>query len=120
MPVKSLRSSVIKWPDATLVDRAARRWADDVTRDRQDVRRIGYFGSYARGDWGVGSDLDIIVVVCDAQLPFERRGTAWDVTGLPVPADVFVYTQQEWESLDRHSRFYRTITHETVWIYSRP
>jgi Leucyl-tRNA synthetase, editing domain/tRNA synthetases class I (M) len=28
--------------------------------------------------------------------PFERRGAAWDITDLPAPADVVVYTESEW------------------------
>jgi len=35
--------------------------------------RIGYFGSYARGDWGVGSDLDLLVIVTAAEEAFEKR-----------------------------------------------
>jgi len=58
MPVRSLSSSVAVWPDARRVDEAVRRWATGVAKRRGDVRRIGYFGSYARGDWGFGSDLE--------------------------------------------------------------
>lgn len=116
MPVRSLRSSVIKWPDAPTVDAAVRDWSERVMRRRQDVARIGYFGSYARGDWGVGSDLDLVIVVTRSALPFERRAVEWDVTGFPVPADILVYTQEEWEALDRQSRFYRTLTNEAVWV----
>jgi predicted nucleotidyltransferase len=119
MPVKSSRSPVIKWPDAGTVDRAVRRWAHEVTRNHEGVRRIGYFGSYARGDWGVGSDLDLIIIVAQSDAPFERRSVAWDTTGLPVPADVLVYTEAEWEAIDRRARFYRTITNEAVWAYPK-
>jgi predicted nucleotidyltransferase len=108
---------VIKWPDARAVDKAVRRWADRVARQRRNVERIGYFGSYARGDWGVGSDLDLVIVVTHSALPFERRGADWDITGLPVPADVLVYTRDEWNALDRQSRFYRTLASETVWVF---
>ena len=63
MPVRSLNSSVLKWPDAKTVDAAARRWAEKIAQDKKYVLKIGYFGSYARGDWGVGSDLDLIIIV---------------------------------------------------------
>jgi uncharacterized protein len=52
MPVRSLSSSVFVWPDARTVHQAVGRWAERIGRGRKDVRRIGYFGSYARGDWG--------------------------------------------------------------------
>jgi predicted nucleotidyltransferase len=83
------------------------------------VQRIGYFGSYARGDWGVGSDLDLIIVVERAEQPFERRGAQWDVTDLPVPADVLVYTQEEWQSLNQNRRFLSSLTHEAIWVYGK-
>jgi predicted nucleotidyltransferase len=119
MPVRSLSSSILKWPDAQAVDQEVRRWAGKVVLNRPDVQRIGYFGSYARGDWGVGSDLDLIIVVERTEQPFERRGAEWDVTDLPVPAEVLVYTQEEWQSLIPQRRFFSSLTHETIWIYGK-
>jgi predicted nucleotidyltransferase len=117
MPVRSSSSSVLVWPDATAVDRAARRWASRLAQERPGVRRIGYFGSYARGDWGPGSDLDMLVVVDRADEPFARRAARWDTTDLPVPVDLLVYTEAEWRARDRASRFVRTIERDTVWLH---
>ena len=36
-----------------------------------------------------------------------------------VPADVLVYTSEEWESLARRSRFYETVMREAVWVWTR-
>ena len=119
MSVRSLNSSVLKWPDARTVDEAVRCWADKMAQDRGNVVQIGYFGSYARGDWGVGSDLDVIVIVEHSELPFERRGVEWDTMELPVPADVLVYTTSEWQSLSRQGRFYQVVMREAVWVYAR-
>ena len=118
MPVRSLSSSVFKWPDAKEVDRAVRRWAAIEGAKRKEVLRIGYIGSYARGDWGVGSDLDLLILVERSDRPFERRALDWDTISLPVPADVWVYTQEEWEKMAaRKSRFYLEAIKEVVWIY---
>jgi predicted nucleotidyltransferase len=119
MPVRSLSSSVLKWPDAKAVDHAIRIWAEKIARKRKDILRIGYFGSYARGDWGVGSDLDVIILLESSEEPFERRGAKWDLTELPVPADWLIYTEREWASLNREGRFYKTVMQETVWVYVR-
>ena len=97
MPVRSLSSSVLRWPDAHTVDHAVRRWAEKRAREFHEVRRIGYFGSYARGDWGVGSDLDIIVIIERSSESFERRAARWDTLELPVPADLLIYTAAEWK-----------------------
>lgn len=120
MPVRSLNSSVLRWPDAQTVDQGVRRWAEKVVRERKEVLRIGYFGSYAREDWGVGSDLDLVIVVERSELPFERRAAAWDTSELPVPTDVLVYTAEEWQSLSKQrGRFYQTLMREAVWVYVR-
>jgi len=117
MPVRSWSSPVLKWPDAQTVDRAVRDWAERMVRQRKDVVRIGYFGSYARGDWGVGSDLDLLIVVKEADETFEKRGAKWDATNLPVPADVLVYTEREWQALDEQTRFHRMVMEEAIWVY---
>ena len=117
MPVRSLNSSVLKWPDAISVECAARAWAKRIAQNETRVRRVGYFGSYARGDWGVGSDLDVVIIVNDSDQPFENRARACDATELPVPTDVLVYTLREWETLPRDERFYKTLLSEVVWIY---
>ena len=99
MPVRSLNSSVLKWPDAGTIDRAVRRWASRLLQNREGVLRIGYFGSYARGDWGVGGDLDLIIILESSNQPFMRWGREFDITELPVPADVVVYSKDEWQAL---------------------
>jgi predicted nucleotidyltransferase len=117
MPTRSLGSPVLKWPDAQTVHQAVRRWVETVVQQRLDVVRVGYFGSYARGDWGVGSDLDLVIVLEGSDQPFERRSADWDLRELPVPADVLVYTREEWQSLPQEGRFYQTVMREAVWVY---
>ncbi|MBN2559526.1 MAG: nucleotidyltransferase domain-containing protein [Phycisphaerae bacterium] len=119
MPVRSLNSSVLKWPDAQAVDAALRAWALNAAAQRPDVLRIGCIGSYARGDWGVGSDVDVVILLATCSLPFEQRSAEWDVTHLPVPADVLVYTEDEWDALAGRGALSRRMTEEAVWVYMR-
>ena len=121
MPVRSLNSSVFKWPDRSKVDHAVRQWAEKAVNSREGIIKLGYFGSYARGDWGVGSDLDLVAIVDHASEPFERRSLSWDLSPLPVPAELLVYTSKEWQSLWKEGgRFARTLEQETVWVYEVP
>ncbi len=117
MPVRSSNSSVVVWPDRLTVEAALRRWAEETAQGRPGLVRVGYFGSYARGDWGVGSDLDVVLVVTRDDVPFARRAVGWDLTSLPVPTDVLVYTEKEWRGLDLGRRFARMLAREVVWVW---
>lgn len=119
MPVRSLNSSVLKWPDGQTVVQALKGWAEKIARDQSEVVHIGFFGSYARGDWGVGSDLDVIIIVADSRRPFELRPSEFDTLELPVPTDVLVYTQEEWQAMKPARRFFQELDRETVWVYTR-
>lgn len=120
MPVRSLNSSVIKWPDKQTVIKALKKWVKKEAEKRPELERLGYFGSYARGDWGVGSDLDLIAIVEAISLPFERRSIDWDLHNLPVPTDILVYTKDELKNFLKQERaFTKIIEKEVVWIYSR-
>jgi predicted nucleotidyltransferase len=114
MPVRLLNSSVLKWPDAEKVLAAVRRWAKKVGQQRPDVMQIGYFGSYARGDWGVGSDLDLVIILKSSEKAFDMRSSEWDTGEIPVPTDVLVYTQEEWQA--RPGFLSPRLTSEIVWL----
>jgi predicted nucleotidyltransferase len=78
--------------------------------------RIGYFGSIATGNWGVGSDLDLLVIVRDCKEPFERRGRAFDALGFPVPVDLLVYTEEEWQRITKEGKALKSV----VWLGNNP
>ncbi|CAN5525535.1 nucleotidyltransferase domain-containing protein [soil metagenome] len=120
MPVRSSTSSVFRWPGPDEVDRAARAWARGLLESHAEVLAVGYFGSYARGDHGVGSDLDLVVLLSRSEFSPERRSLGWPLESLPVPAEVLVYTAEEWRGLaGGGGRFYRMLRDETVWVCRR-
>ena len=117
MPVRSSSSCVRTWPDRSVVDAAARKWAEDVALTHPEIDRLGYFGSYASGSWGVGSDLDLVAILTDSDQPFHRRGFDWKLTSLPVPAEILIYTRREWETLQGEAtRFAQMLARQTVWL----
>lgn len=121
MPVRSLRSSILRWPSRDEVDAAFRQWVSDRERELEGAIAIGYFGSYARGDAGVGSDLDVVIILRESAAPFSQRRQQWDWLTIPVPVEAQVYTQAEWQQLAvNQSRFYTTLCQETVWLRSPP
>lgn len=116
MPVRLLSSSILKWSEPEKVIGALHEWVARVTRHHQEIVRIGYLGSYARGNWGVGSDLDLVIIVKSPAQPFETRVTKFDTTQLPVPVDLLVYTRKEWQKLSTQGSWQQAMK-EIVWIY---
>lgn len=116
MPVRSSNTSVLVWPRKTEVLRALDDWADALRKERSDVVRAGYFGSLRTDRWGVGSDVDLVVVIERSDRPFIERPLEFDLSSLPVGADLLVYTTDEWDRLlSEESRFSAEMRH-AVWL----
>ena len=82
---------------------------------------IYLFGSAARGDAGVDSDYDIMVVVSDnapAELQRSRRGYS-ALRDLGIPKDIFVSTAREFQmQLHLKASFPSTIVREGILLYA--
>jgi predicted nucleotidyltransferase len=119
MPVRSLNTPLLKWPERASVEADLRAWVADAAVRHPDAIRIGVFGSFARGEWAFGSDLDLLVIVRDADTPIVERSNAWETSSLPVPVDLLLYAQSDWERLqDTPSRFRDTLAREARWLWS--
>lgn len=118
MPVRSLNSSVLKWPDEKSVVNSLKEWVEEIAKSQRDIKKVGYFGSYSRGDWGVGSDLDVIIVMKNTAIPFDKRSEKWDLSKIPVPVDLLIYTEDEIEKMkNSNAKFYKIVEEEVKWIY---
>ena len=115
MPVRSLNSSVLRWPDRDTVVSALHAWLAERRRAGDAPARVGYFGSYARGDWGPGSDLDVVLIAERESASGGARASRWDLSSLPVPVDVLLYSPQEWSRLPS-GRFRDTMHSEIRWL----
>ncbi|SHG39480.1 Nucleotidyltransferase domain-containing protein [Thermosyntropha lipolytica DSM 11003] len=118
MLVRSLHSSVLKWPHKEAVISSLLLWVEKIVKENKNIVKIGYFGSYARGDWGVGSDLDVIIILKKSATPWSKRSAAWNTNHIPVPVDLLIYTEEEYEKMKNFSpRFYKIMAKEVIWIY---
>lgn len=118
MPSRSLRSVRHDAAPRQRVVEAARQWAQGLVRDRPEVVRVGYFGSYARDDYVPGSDLDVLIELSGSdQNDWRDRVAEYRPSGLRVPVDVFAYTTAELDDMRRtRPDFLKTIMAEIVWL----
>lgn len=117
MPVRSLNSSVIRWPNREQIEAALQKWSERSINQNDTVLAMGYFGSYARNEAGVGSDLDVVMIVASSDEPTYRRSLQWDFRAIPIPVEVLVYTLAEWQQFAANpTRMYTTLMQETVWL----
>ena len=69
---------VLRWPSSEQVIDQATRWAKAQQHQNPDLLAVGMFGSYGRGDAGVGSDLDPLLILEACELPIWERLRRWD------------------------------------------
>ncbi len=82
--------------------------------------QIYLFGSQARAQAGEGSDIDLLVVVTDSDLPRHRReALSYDLLwGLTIPVDVIVLTRAEFQRASRvKTSLVSTVQAEGVVLY---
>lgn len=107
----------MKWPNESEVHRKLEQWAQKLRTSHPEVARIGYYGSYATGEWGVGSDLDLIIVAANVESRPELRGLDYPTEKLPVPTELRVFSPEEFDELrDRGDRFAEVLSEEVVWV----
>jgi len=116
MPVRSLRSSVLRWPERSAVLAAFEAWAGALQARCAAVLRVGAVGSCARGDWGVGSDLDVVVVIRGGDPASRACVEGMPTDSIPVPVDLQILDEERYLALvGGASRFGRVLRDEARW-----
>ena len=93
---------------------------DKIAREI-NPEKIILFGSYADRTAGANSDLDLMIVVKDSDLPKHKRGRPirkllWNM--INIPTDILVYTKQEiedWKTID--GSFIATVLKNGIELY---
>ena len=120
MPVRSLTQSLLRWPESDLVLSQVERWAAQVAAEPPCLKRLGVFGSYGRGDAGVGSDLDLVLIDREARGPQHRRLLACPLEALPLSCDALVLTPHEHrELLASGSAMAKALQRDCRWLWTR-
>ena len=118
MPVRSLAPSLLRWPEAEQVLSQVQAWAERVAAEHPGLVRVGVFGSYGRGDAGVGSDLDLLLIDTRAHGPQHQRLLAWPLAELPLSCDALVLTPDEHHDLlASGSAMANALALDTLWLW---
>lgn len=99
MPVRLLTQSLLRWPEPEVVFQAVERWAEQQAQRYSSLQSVAVYGSYGRGEAGVGSDLDLLLIDAEAQGPQSSRYRQWPFETLPLGCDALVLTPLELEQL---------------------
>ena len=92
MPPPSSSGPVLRWPSSAEVLEQAHQWAQRQAAGHPELEAVGVFGSYGRGDAGVGSDQDLLV-----------------------------YSRQEWQTLPSwNPRLAATLARDIHWLIPPP
>jgi predicted nucleotidyltransferase len=67
------------------------------TQQHPELEQVILFGSFARGDYFPGSDVDVLLILESSDQPLLNRIRKFLPTHFPVDIDVFPYTQDEIE-----------------------
>lgn len=92
-----MSSVVIKSIDEAAVRQAMDRYAAQLLA-RPDVQEVVVFGSFERGTYAPGSDLDVLIVLAAADVPPRDRSAGLRPARFPVPLDLFPFTREELEA----------------------
>ena len=88
---------------------------DRIVSGYGPVEKILLFGSVARGEQDEASDVDLIIIKRTSERFLQRL---LSVPMLPVPADVFVYTPEEFAQMQEHENpFILSALRDAVVVY---
>jgi len=97
-----------------------RLWAVQVAAEHPGLERVGLFGSYGRGDAGVGSDLDLLLIDAGSSGPQHQRLLAWPLAELPLSCDALVLTPSEHaDLLASGSAMATALRRDSRWLWQR-
>ena len=117
----SFAGPVLRWPRSAQVIDQTTAWATTQRQQNPDLLAVGVFGSYGRGEAGVGSDLDLLLILEACDLPIWERLRRWDTSTLPLACDLLVYSRKEWQSLPQWKhRLAAALGHDTHWLVGEP
>ena len=118
-PRESLNTVRVRYSDPEGIRKAVDYFVERVTQEHPEIISVIWFGSWIDGSHTPGSDVDLCILLDESNQSRRDRTPEFLPRGFPVDMDLFVYTRQEWASLEKtQSGWYKVIRSGKV-IYVR-
>jgi predicted nucleotidyltransferase len=112
-----LSSVVVKSVDEALVRKAMDGYARRLLASHAEVEEVVVFGSFARGNYAPGSDIDVFIFLSESDKSPRDRIPDLLPSTFPVGMDLFPYTRAEIEA--RSASPMIAEVRRSSWRYSR-
>jgi len=114
--------SELCWPDNFInrkSNKIVKRFINLIIK-KFNLKKIIIFGSFARGDYHKGSDLDLIIVGEFKERFIDRIGKIIELNDSDLEIDVMVYTEEEFQKMIRERRpFIEQALEEGIVVYEK-
>lgn len=81
---------------------------------KMGAQRVVLFGSVAKGDPGLASDIDLLIIIESSRDYIDRIADAYQRLKPKVPADILVYTPNEIKKMENNPLIKRAVSEGQV------
>ena len=110
------------WPDNFInrkTNKIVKRFINLIVK-KFNLKKIIIFGSFARGDYHKGSDLDLIIVGEFKERFIDRIGKIIELNDSDLEIDAMVYTEEEFQKMIQERRpFIEQALEEGIVVYEK-
>ena len=114
--------SELCWPDNFInrkSNKIVKRFINLIIK-KFNLKKIIIFGSFARGDYHKGSDLDLIIVGEFKERFIDRIGKIIELNDSDLEIDAIVYTEEEFQKMIKERRsFIEQALEEGIVVYEK-
>ena len=114
--------SKLCWPDNFInrkTNKIVKRFINLIIK-KFNLKKIIIFGSFARGDYHKGSDLDLIIVGEFKERFIDRIGKIIELNDSDLEIEAMVYTEEEFQKMIKERRpFIEQALEEGIVVYEK-
>ncbi len=114
--------SELHWPDNFInrkTNKIVKRFINLIIK-KFNLKKIIIFGSFARGDYHKGSDLDLIIVGEFKERFIDRIGEIIELNESDLEIEAMVYTEEEFQKMIQERRpFIEQVLEEGIVVYEK-